>query len=305
MSEVTRRRRVDARELQRLLEGVRLAVVAATAGELRMVLNAARGVHALEVAGKSWWLGRFAGSERPLGSVLVVSGYGGVNAAHALTCLLEAARPRLVLQVGIAGAFVGGGLEPGDLAVASSDSYSDLGVETPTGWLSAGEFSQPLAVAADGGELGNTFALDPRLVEAAARCLRAAEWPDPGPRVGVGPFVTSDLVTGSRERADVLADRWHALAESMEGAAAAHVCALYGVPFLEVRAISNLVVDRDRGSWRVEEAAALAGRAALFLGADLGSLIGPVRGAPDPEADSSEDVHQGGPAEPAADTARS
>jgi futalosine hydrolase len=51
----------------------------------------------------------------------------------------------------------------------------------------------------------------------------------------------------------------------MEGAAAAHVCALYGVPFLEVRGISNLVGDRDRQSWQVEEAVAVAGRAALAL----------------------------------------
>ena len=43
-------------------------------------------------------------------------------------------------------------------------------------------------------------------------------------------------------------------AENMEGAAAAHVCALYDVSFLEIRAISNLVEDRDRSAWKVEEA---------------------------------------------------
>ena len=49
----------------------------------------------------------------------------------------------------------------------------------------------------------------------------------------------------------------------MEGAAAAHICALYEVPFLEIRGISNLVADRDRGSWQVDRAVAVAGRAAL------------------------------------------
>ncbi len=305
MTEATRRRRVDARELHRLSEGAQLAVVAATVGEMRAVLDSATGVQALEIAGKPWWLARFAGSERPLGSVLVVSGYGAVNTAHALSCLLEAARPRLVLQLGIAGAFIGAGLEPGDLAVASSDSYTDLGVQTPTGWLSADGFTEPLAVAADGRELRNTFVLDPHLVDAAARCLRAATWSEPRPRVGVGPFVTSDLVTGSRERADALADRWHAMAESMEGAAAAHVCSLYGVPFLEVRGISNLVVDRDRDSWRVEEAAAVAGQAALFLGAHLGDLLGPVRGAANSEAVSPNDTPRGGLPETPAEIAES
>jgi futalosine hydrolase len=51
----------------------------------------------------------------------------------------------------------------------------------------------------------------------------------------------------------------------MEGAAAAHICALYEVPFLEIRGISNMVVDRDRASWKVEEAVAAAGEAALVL----------------------------------------
>jgi futalosine hydrolase len=69
-----------------------------------------------------------------------------------------------------------------------------------------------------------------------------------------------------------LAFRWEAVAESMEGAAAAHVCALYGVPFLELRGISNMVVDRDRGSWKVEAAVSVAGEAALHVCRNLESL---------------------------------
>jgi futalosine hydrolase len=59
----------------------------------------------------------------------------------------------------------------------------------------------------------------------------------------------------------------------MEGAAAAHICALYGVPFLEIRAISNFVGDRDRGTWAVEEAVETAGRAALAVVAGLGRKL--------------------------------
>ena len=43
----------------------------------------------------------------------LVTGVDKVNAAHLLTCLLQARRPRLVLQAGIAGAFAGGGLRGG------------------------------------------------------------------------------------------------------------------------------------------------------------------------------------------------
>jgi futalosine hydrolase len=55
----------------------------------------------------------------------------------------------------------------------------------------------------------------------------------------------------------------------MEGAAAAHVCALHDIPFLEVRGISNLVEDRDRSKWRITEAAEAAQTVALKLAESL------------------------------------
>nr|NJM04329.1 hypothetical protein [Desulfobacula sp.] len=43
--------------------------------------------------------------------------------------------------------------------------------------------------------------------------------------------------------------------EAMEGAASAHIAALYRVPFLEVRAASNVAGERDKGKWDPERAA--------------------------------------------------
>ena len=54
-----------------------------------------------------------------------------------------------------------------------------------------------------------------------------------------------------------------AAVESMEGAAIAHVAALSGIPVGEIRGISNLVGNRDRGAWRVKEAAQAAQQALL------------------------------------------
>jgi futalosine hydrolase len=117
--------------------------------------------------------------------------------------------------------------------------------------------------------VGNVLALDPTLVE-AARALVASKMA--GRRVVSGPCVTVSRVSGLRSEGEELRARWGAVAESMEGAAAAHVCAFYDIPFLEVRGISNLVLDRDRSSWEVEEAVAAAGEAALLLCRGLGSL---------------------------------
>jgi futalosine hydrolase len=85
----------------------------------------------------------------------------------------------------------------------------------------------------------------------------------------IGPFLTLSQVTGVRTLGDALHQRFGALCESMEGAAAAHVCALHDVPFLEVRGISNLIEDRNREAWRIKEAAEAAQAVALRLAENL------------------------------------
>lgn len=234
--------------------------------------------------------------------VVAVSGCDKVNAAHALTWLLVSMEPppRLVVQVGVAGALpapsakagaVGplGAAAVGDVVVATQEAYSDTGSSSPAGWLSARELGLPIATLA-GEETGGVFPMDAALVKAAVAAITRAGAaaatgvaPPAGtalgqePRVVAGLCVTSSQMTGTDAEAQALADRWNALAESMEGAAAAHVCALHGVPFLEMRGISNLVTDRDRGSWQVETASAASARAALAVLEALDEL--PLPGA--------------------------
>jgi futalosine hydrolase len=195
---------------------------------------------------------------------LVFTGIGPVNTAHALTRAVEAARPALVLQFGIAGAYVPAGLPVGALALATEEGYGDLGVLTPQGWQPADLIGIPVVPPAAPGAppTFNRFPLDPARVARALRVLRALPL-----EVRAGPFLTLSQVTGVRALGDALHRRSGALCESMEGAAAAHVCALYGLPFLEVRGISNLVEDRDRERWRIAEAAGAARRAVAALAA--------------------------------------
>lgn len=216
-----------------------------------------------------------------------VGGCDKANAAHLLTCLLQAMEPApsLVLQTGIAGAFTGGGhshATPGDVVLATEEIYADTGSSSPDGWLSAGELGLPIAHIG-GMAFGNGFLLDEGLVRAAARAvegamtLRHAEHSEPHPRVIMGACVSASQVTGLRADGIATARRWGAVAETMEGTAAAHLCALYGVPFVEVRGISNLVVDRDRGSWEVARAVEVSSSAALAICRALDTL--PLAGA--------------------------
>ena len=77
------------------------------------------------------------------------------------------------------------------------------------------------------------------------------------------PFVTVNTCTGSDTAARDIETRTGGAVETMEGAAIAHVAALYGIPMGEIRGISNPAGNRDRSAWRVKEAAAAAQEALL------------------------------------------
>ena len=184
---------------------------------------------------------------------LLHTGIGTVNAAHALTCQLEQQLPDLVIQFGIGGAYVPTGLPIRSVVLATEEVYGDVGVVTPEGWKPVDEIGIPL-VHGDPPRF-NRFPLDPQLVATAAGICG----------VRSGTFVTVSQCSGVQTVGDALHSRFNALCESMEGAAAAHICTLYDVPFLEVRGISNLVEDRQPARWDIPGAADAAQSALIKI----------------------------------------
>jgi len=292
----------DCEALRKALRDCRLVLLAATEGEAAPLFGALKAPQPLLVATKKLVMGLLeaghsaaAGSPgaRSVSTTLAISGCDKANAAHVLTCILQVSKPTLVLQVGVAGAFPrgedGASARVGDIVVATQEIYSDTGSSSPRGWLSAAELGLPVA-RVDGLELGGCFLLDTGLVQGAIAAIEREGWPEPRPRVVSGPCVTSSRITGLLAEGEEMVRRWGAVAESMEGAAAAHVCSLYGVPFLEVRGISNMVVDRDRDSWQVDRAVAVAARAALAIAAALDGLSISAPGARSESGGSSPPV---------------
>jgi futalosine hydrolase len=226
-----------------------LLLLSATQNEARGLLSEFVGQQYTEHLGKTSIQGTLAGKP----CRLVYTGIGVVNTAHALTCQFEAELPALVIQFGIAGAYVPARLPIASVALATEENYGDVGVITPDGWKPADEIGIPLVPGDD--PLFNRFPLDLELVERAAQLCGAS----------YGPFVTVSQCTGVQALGDTLHHRFGALCESMEGAAAAHICALYNVPFLEVRGISNLVEDRARARWNIVGAATVAQQAVMKI----------------------------------------
>jgi futalosine hydrolase len=188
----------------------------------------------------------------PDGVTVVAGGVGPACSAAATAVAITALgldEQDLVVSAGIAGGF-GPVIGPviGQVAVASSIVFADLGAETADGFDSLG-------IAA------SQYRVGPRVCSALAQ------------RTGgvLGPILTVATVTGTRTTADALLARHpEAVAEAMEGAGVAAAAALCGVPFAEVRAISNLVGPRDRAAWRIPEALEALGAAfAAITATDL------------------------------------
>lgn len=169
------------------------------------------------------------------GVILVRTGVGKANAAGAVAAVCAVDRPAAVLSVGIAGTLPGSPARIGDLVLAAGHAF-DEGVRTPTGIELLGGFP-PWAGP------GNVVPAHPSI--AFLRDL-------PGLHEGV--IATVSICSGTDGLAREVAGRTGAIAEAMEGAAVAATASRFGVPWAELRVISNTTGDRKGQIWRMPEA---------------------------------------------------
>ncbi len=183
-------------------------------------------------------------------------GVAKVNTAAGLALAIEQIRPQTVLQFGIGGAYVGSFLSIGMLAAAEQEVHIDTGVATDQGWQGMAALGFPLL----GDDHYNLFPTDKALLDTLVGTLGATP----------GVFGTSETVTGSFDLASEVQARFDLSVESMEGAAAAQVCAAYGVAFGELRGISNIVGERDKvRGWNIPVAVRAVNQGVLRLMNDM------------------------------------
>ncbi len=188
--------------------------------------------------------------------VFGTSGMGKTNAAHAVTIMMEKFSPSCVINFGIGGGYPLSGLKVGDIAVAEKEVYADEGVMLKDGLHSLEMTGVPL-LRVRGRKYFNEFPADKRLSRLAVKSAGTVA------HCSSGVFLTVSACTGTGKRADGLAAKFNPVCENMEGAAVAHICSLYGVPFVEIRGISNMVEDRDKGKWDIKLAAENCQKAVL------------------------------------------
>ncbi|MCW5198985.1 futalosine hydrolase, partial [Desulfobulbus sp. F3] len=184
----------------------------------------------------------------------LITGIGPTETAFSLTaalCRRHAGQIRAVLNFGIAGAYPDSAAGLLDICLAEREVLGDLGL-----WLP----ERIERFAERGLAVRDSFTLDADLCQIVMHALRLS-----GIACTTGTFVTVSCASGTEVRARLLGRQFQALCENMEGAAAARVCEAFGVPFVELRCVSNIAGERDRRKWRLQEASSRAGQAATLL----------------------------------------
>jgi len=237
-------------------------VVAATGLELRAALK-------LEADAPQGRLFETSAYGRPV--LALVTGIGVVNAALALGRALERADVSGVLNLGVAGSFDLAAHPLGCVRLVEREIWPEYGL------LSSG------AVAAEARALG--FALNGVAVSAADAIFERLAWDAPAEarRLGLDPSglaratsLTVSGVTADAARARALSARFDAGLENMEGFALAYGARRSGLPFAELRAVSNAVGSRPPQAWNLPGALAALGRASqqiLAPSAELGHSV--------------------------------
>lgn len=205
--------------------------------------------------------GLLATTGAPYTAHCAVVGVGKASAACGATLAIARFKPQTIVLLGCAGALPRSGLKVGDVVVATSERLGDEGVETAAGFFDLERLRLPIARKGQRVYLGDIPVA--QLPEASWKALRR-----PSQRrftLVRGPLVTVSTCSGTRARAELMARRSGAIAESMEGAAVALAAVLQDRAVLEVRGISNLTGQRRRREWNIPLACRHAAEVALWI----------------------------------------
>lgn len=155
--------------------------------------------------------------------VLLKSGIGKTNAAMATTILMEHYQPAYVINTGSAGGLQDTS-EVGDLIIADEVVYHD--VDVTAFQYAYGQVPQ----------LPKTFQSDRTLLDRVKQALEALNV-----RYSIGLVGTADTFMADASRVAFVKDKFPMIhAAEMEAAAIAQVCYLYKVPFIVIRALSDI-----------------------------------------------------------------
>ncbi len=180
---------------------------------------------------------RLASPSKDLTLEILITGVGTIATARSLSryfALNE--HPVLAINAGIAGSY-NQNLVVGSAGIVKRDCFADFGVDDH------GEFIPAIKAGLVDDE--NPFDNE-GWIECDNSYTRKLN-----SNCSFITGITSDTVSGSEQRIEMIKNRFNPDIESMEGASFCYICVLERVPYVSLRAISNMVEERDRKKWHI------------------------------------------------------
>ncbi|MDN7245829.1 5'-methylthioadenosine/S-adenosylhomocysteine nucleosidase [Planococcus shenhongbingii] len=199
---------------------MKIGVIGAMEEEVELLRGSLENARVDEIANCEFTSGTYKGQE----VVLLKSGIGKVNAAMSTTLLLQQYKPDMVINTGSAGGF-DQELEVGAIVISDEVRHHDVDV-TAFGY-EMGQVPQ----------LPAAFRSDENLVSIAVQAVEElGEHP-----YAVGLIATGDSFMNDAERVEKVRGFFPDMkASEMEAAAVAQVCHQFNVPFVVIRALSDI-----------------------------------------------------------------
>jgi adenosylhomocysteine nucleosidase len=203
---------------------MKVAIIGAMEEEVALLKSKLEGRKDTVVAGYEFYEGTLNGVQ----VILLRSGIGKVNAAISTTILNQVFKPDYVINTGSAGG-LDSELNVGDVVISSEVRHHDVDV-TVFGY----EYGQiPQMPAA--------FLPDNKLVDVAENCAKNIS----DKKVLKGLIVSGDSFMSDADRVAFIKEKLPGIyAVEMEAAGVAQVCYQFNVPFVIIRAISD-VADKE------------------------------------------------------------
>lgn len=177
----------------------------------------------------------------------ICTGPGLTNATFTITRSIIEWKPSMAIQIGIAGSYAE--TYPTGTAVAiESECLGDTGV-----WEN-GHFRDLF-------DLGLLNADQPPFENSVLPNPYISEWSLP--RIPLVKGVSVNEITTRKSDIERQNQKYQAVSESMEGAAFHYAALSLGVPFLQLRGLSNFIGERDKKKWEIEKALEVVSEAAI------------------------------------------
>jgi futalosine hydrolase len=188
----------------------------------------------LEINETASWLSNHSSDLNAVKPKLLIGGIGQLQTAYALENRIRFEPPDLVIQAGIGGAPQNDDI--GRVYAIGSEQIADLGVLEKTGFKNIFEMDL---------QNQDRFPFRNGKLENPYRSL--IEW--------TGLPVLDGLTVNEIKSSDLTCIQRNPLrfVESMEGAALHYVCLMEKIPFIQIRAISNISGDREKSRWKMND----------------------------------------------------